>query len=163
MPKNASARSNDYFLERLRLERPDVLRDLNSGKHATAAAAFRAANLKKLRTRLQEMKNAWSKASPAECDEFKTFIGCTTPAAGTPPVTAPFSTDRKLSPHVVTKIVAIMMRRSMSMGTMMDELGFNRLNPSLGLALSQNSRLQPDMITALEKWIAADLAAVKSS
>ena len=42
MPKNASARSNDYFLERLRLERPDVLRDLNSGKHATAAAAFRA-------------------------------------------------------------------------------------------------------------------------
>ena len=58
MPKNASARSNDYFLERLRLERPDVLRDLNSGKHATAAAAFRAANLKKPRTRLQEMKNA---------------------------------------------------------------------------------------------------------
>ena len=54
-----------------------------------------------------------------------------------------------------------MLRRGMSMGAVMNELGFKRLNPSLGLALSQNSRLQPDMITALEKWIATDMAAVK--
>lgn len=54
-----------------------------------------------------------------------------------------------------------MLRRGMSMGAVMDELGFKRLNPSLGLALRQNSRLQPDMIAALEKWIAADLASMK--
>ena len=161
MPSNASARSNDYYIGRLRLERPDVLRDLIAGKHASAAAAFKVAGLKKPRTRLQEMKNAWLKASPTERDEFKGFIGCTTPAVPTPLSAMPFSSDRKLSLPGVAQIKAIMLRRGMSMGAVMDELGFKRLNPSLGLALRQNSRLQPDMITALEKWIATDLAAMK--
>ena len=161
MPTNTSARSNDYYLERLRLERPDLLRDLIAGKHASAAAAFREAGLKKPRTRLQEMKNAWLKASPTERDEFKGFIGCTTSAAPTLLSAVPFSFDYRLSLPAVAQIRAIMLRRGMSMGAVMNELGFKRLNPSLGLALSQNSRLQPDMITALEKWIATDMAAVK--
>ena len=167
MPKKLSDRSNDYYLERLRLERPDLLQDLVAGKYGSAAAAFREAGLKKPRTRMQEMKNAWLKASPAERGEFKAFIGCTTPVApahlsGVTFLSAvPFSSDRRLSLLVVTQVRAIMMRRGMSMGAVMDELGFKRLNPSLGLALSQNLRLQPDMIAALEKWIAADLAAVK--
>ena len=163
MPTNTSARSNDYYLERLRLDRPDILRDLLAGKYSSAAAAFRDAGLKKPRTRLQELKNAWSKASRAECDEFKAFIGCATPPVATPPSTAPFSSDCRLSVTVVRQIKAIMLRRGMTMGAVMDELGFKRLNPSLGLALRQNSRLQPDMITALEKWIATDLAALKTS
>ena len=139
-----------------------MLRDLIAGKHASAAAAFKVAGLKKPRTRLQEMKNAWLKASPTERDEFKGFIGCTTLAVTTPLSAMPFSSDRRLSLGVVAQVRAIMLRRSLAMGAVMDELGFKRLNPSLGLALRQNSRLRPDMIAALEKWIAADLAAVKT-
>ena len=48
-----------------------------------------------------------------------------------------------------------MFRRDMTMGNVKDELGFKRLNPSLGLALSQNSRLQLEMLDAVEKWVAA--------
>lgn len=158
MAKKAATRTNEYYIERLRLERPDIYRDLAAGKFENPAAAFRAAGLKKPRTRLQEMKNAWLKASAAERDAFKAFIGCAAPSPTTsaPPL-APFSVDRKLSPHVVKQINAIMLRRGMTMGDVMDELGFKRLNPSLGMALNRNTRLQPDMLAAVEKWIANNL------
>ena len=154
MAKKATDRDNEYYLERLRLERPDIHRDLLAGKIASPAAAFKLAGLKKPRTRLQEMKNAWSKAASSERDAFKVFIGCTAPpGAITVPPTAPFSVDRKLSPHAIAQIKAIMLRRGMTMGAVMDELGFIRLNPSLGLALRQNTRMQPDMFEVLRSGL----------
>ena len=160
MAKKTATRTNEYYIERLRLERPDIYRDLLAGKFENPAAAFRAAGLKKPRTRLQEMKNAWLKASAAERDTFKAFIGCV--SLVTPPPTAPFSIDRKLSPYALAQIKAIILSRRMSKGAVMDELGFKPLNPSLGMALNRNTRLQPDMLAAVEKWIANNLGHVGS-
>jgi hypothetical protein len=61
----------------------------------------------------------------------------------------------KTEPAPGAETNAIMFRRDMTMGNVKDELGFKRLNPSLGLALSQNSRLQLEMLDAVEKWVAA--------
>lgn len=41
----------------------------------------------------------------------------------------------------------------------MDEMGFISLDASLGMALRQNTRLRPEMIAALEKWLAANSSA----
>ena len=106
------------------------------------------------------MKNAWLKASAAERDTFKAFIGCV--SLVTPPPTAPFSVDRKLSRYALAQIKAIILSRRMTLGTVMDELGFKPLNPSLGMALNRNTRLQPDMLAAVEKWIANNLGHVGS-
>lgn len=42
------------------------------------------------------------------------------------------------------------------MGDLMAEMGYRKLNPSVGNALSQGWKLQPDVIMALEKWLAAN-------
>ena len=160
MTKKAPARTNEYYLERLRLERPDIHDDLAAGRLANPAEAFKLAGLKKPRTRLQELKNAWVKASPSERDAFKAHIGCLAVPTGPPSSlrsSSTFSIDRRLTPSGVAQVQAIMLRRGLKMAVVLDELGFKRLNPSLGLALRQNNRLQPDMIDALKEWIAADL------
>jgi len=35
----------------------------------------------------------------------------------------------------------------------MKDMGFNAMNPSLGLALHRGTRVKPDVEKALEKWI----------
>lgn len=51
-------------------------------------------------------------------------------------------------------IETITATRHLQSGDVMIELGFSNLNGSLGYALAQSSRLQPDVLVASEKWIA---------
>ena len=39
------------------------------------------------------------------------------------------------------------------MGQVMVEMGYKRLDPALGLALSGGYRIRPDMANALEQWL----------
>ena len=63
-------RDNTYYEDRLRLEHPAVHADFLKGVHRTLAEALIAAGVRKPRTRLHELKNAWDKASQSERDEF---------------------------------------------------------------------------------------------
>lgn len=65
MPK-PQKRDKDYYLERLEREHPTIHADYLAGKFPSALKAFEAAGLKKHRSRLQELKNAWQKATIAE-------------------------------------------------------------------------------------------------
>ena len=62
-------RDNSYYERQLRTKHPAIYQDVLDGKH-TLAEAFRLAGLRKPRTRLQEMMNAWNKATPTEQAEF---------------------------------------------------------------------------------------------
>ena len=151
-----SVRNNDYYLNRLEREHPAVFRDYQAGKYETVEKALVAAKLKVKRSRLQELMNAWSKATTAEQDAFRRAIGCAPPGVGLPaPAAAPalFAVDRRLQPHAVVAVQAIMARRVIKMGDVMNELGRKRLNASVGMALSQGSLLQQDMIDDLEAWV----------
>lgn len=64
--------------------------------------------------------------------------------------------DHWLIPAASARIEEIMLRRHLKMGEVMAEIGFGRLNPSLGLAMNQRTQLQPDLIVALEKWLVAN-------
>lgn len=151
-------RDNRYYLDLLEREYPVTFGEYQAGKHPTVEKALIAAGVKVKRTRLQEMLNAWKKASTAERDAFRIAIGCAaTPPAAAVSVTAPsglFAINRHLQPGAVALIRDIMARRSMKMGDLMRELGRNPRNPSVGLAMGQAARMQQDLIDDLEAWVA---------
>ncbi len=155
-------RNSAYYEERLKREHPLVYADLKTGKYQTVTEAAIAAGLKTPRTRLQELKNAWSKASATEQDDFVQWLaglGATmssAPAAPTTGVGTLTTSDQKLSAPASKRINDIMLKRRLTPGDIMAEMGFSKLDASVGMALARGTRLRPDVITALESWLAAN-------
>lgn len=160
-----SNRNNDYYLKRLEVEHPMIHADFLAGKYGTLADALQVSGLRKRRTRVHELLNAWDKATPSEREEFierlwksnpGVFAG---PSTATPAVatTAPaFSNGRHLAPWAVARIQKIMLARRLKLGQVLVELGLGikPLNPSLGLALHRGTTMQQPLIDALELWVA---------
>lgn len=73
MPKKQK-RDNAYYEERLKNEFPTIYADLKAGRHRNVAEAAIAAGLKKPRTRLNKLKNAFDKASKAEQADFLSWL-----------------------------------------------------------------------------------------
>jgi hypothetical protein len=57
-------RDSAYYEERLKRDYPAIHADLQTGKHNMVTDAAIAADLRKRRSWLSELKNAWDKASP---------------------------------------------------------------------------------------------------
>lgn len=156
MPKKQK-RDSTYYDERLKNEFPTIYADLKAGRHKSITDAAIAARLKMPRTRLHELKNAWQKASAQERDEFEKWLlaqsGVNMPHPSPAGATLPVAVDRRLQPWAKLRIKAIMARRNLQMGDVMAELGEKRLNPSLGQALHNGSRLLLTLVVALEGWL----------
>lgn len=161
MPKKQK-RDSAYYEERLNRDFPEIYEDLKAGKYRTLTDAAIAAGLKKPRTRIQELKNAFSKASATEQSAFLGWLASEGYSISAIPVTAaasaPITIDRRLVPEAKMRIQEIMMKRRLKLGDVMDEMGFRKLNASLGYGMSQGSRLNPDLIAALEKWLDSNAA-----
>ena len=85
-------RDNDYYARRLQRDHPQIWHDFLAGKYKSFAEARRAAGLGGSRTRVQELKNAWHRATSEQRDEFLAFLdaeGITLPLAGTTSASAP--------------------------------------------------------------------------
>lgn len=154
-------RNNAYYEERLKRDHPSVYTDLKVGKYKTVAEAATAAGLKQRRTRTHELKNAWSKASASEQNDFLRWLatlGVTLSPSTIPPPGLAFKVaiDRRLTPAATLRIEDIMAKRGLEKGEFMAEMGYNPHDQSVSLALRRSTRLQPDVIRALEKWLAAN-------
>lgn len=153
-------RDNAYYEERLKNEFPTVYADLIAGKHKTITEAAIAAGLKKSRTRLQELKNAFNKANKAEQTAFLGWLAAqgkpVAPSSKTSTASPTIAINGKLVPTIKNRIEEIVAKRHLKVGDVMAEMGFKKLNASLGRALHRRDRLQPDVVTALEKWLAAN-------
>lgn len=164
MPGNQK-RDNTYYKERLEREHPAIYRDLVAGKYNSAREAFIAAGLKKPRSPLHELKNAWGKATTAEQRDFLRWLRARYKVA-TAPATSLSTTsarrtvdvDRRIENWAKVRIREIMDRRRMTHGDVMDELGFKRLNASLARALARGDRIRQEMITPLKDWLDANKA-----
>ncbi|MDX0491529.1 hypothetical protein GOC53_14790 [Sinorhizobium medicae] len=156
------ARDRAYYEDRLKRDHPSVYADLKAGKHRTVTDAAVAAGIKKVRTRLLELKNAWSKADTAEQADFlKWLMASGALSAGSLPSmpsagAAGIAIDRRLAAVAGRRIELIMSKRHLAMGDLMAELGYPPLNPSVGMALARGTRLHPDVIAALQRWLAAN-------
>lgn len=155
-------RDSAYYEDRLKREHPSIYVDLKNGKYQTVTQAAIAAGLKTGRTRLQELKNAWSKASATERDDFVQWLaglGVTmpsVPAASTSGSLTLIAYNRKLSPPTSNRIDDIMSKRRLTPGDVMAEMGFSKSDTSIARALARGTKLRPDVITALESWLTAN-------
>lgn len=67
-------RDNAYFLERLKVERPDIWDRYAAGDYASVRAALLDAGLLKQRDVLPRLKTLWKQANFSEKAEFLTFL-----------------------------------------------------------------------------------------
>jgi hypothetical protein len=174
-------RDNAYFERRLEKDHPQLYADVKAGR-ITVTEARRRAGMGKPRTRLQEMVNAWEKASPDERDDFLDHlckkgvpIGGATTAPNTPRLmrasadatvgsglSYQVAIDGTLTPQAKTRILEIINRRKLfgsdgspKYGVIMQELvpAFKSRNMALAQAVRRGNRLSPDMVRALEQWL----------
>lgn len=160
MPKKQK-RDNAYYEQRLKSDFPVIYADLKAGKHKTVTEAVIAAGIRMPRTRLNELKNAFQKASKTEQADFLSWLSsqgfAVSPTAGsTNPSVAVLAINRRLVPAAKKRIGEIISRRGLNIGDVMTEMGFQKLDASLGMAMHRDTRLRPDVIRALEKWLTAN-------
>lgn len=170
MTKKPQKRDNDYFLERLRTDHPAVYADLQARKLKNPAEAFRVAGLRKQKAPLDLLRSAWSKASAAEREAFKTEIGCIVPAAIRSPAPAATtavvltagrmsSSARQAVPAALeAEVRRIMSLRKLKTGTVMREMGKDSRDASLGMALHRGTQIKNDLVVALEEWVKENVA-----
>lgn len=163
-------RDNKYYLERLRIEHPDVHADFQAGRFKNVSEALDKAGLRKKRSGFDTLKATWNKATTVERDAFKTFIGCATSAAVGAPVSTsmhvkwpirvipPNPGKRQLPPALAASVCEIMTRRSLKNGDVMREIGRNPLDTSLRTAITRGTQLQDSLIEDLEAWAARNKA-----
>lgn len=161
MPKKQK-RDSAYYEERLRSEFPAIYADLQAGKHRTITEAAIAAGLKKTRTRFHELKNAFEKAKKSEQTAFLGWLAAQgfsiAPSSSTGTGGAGVTMDGRLLPATKKRIEEILAKRRLKVGDVMAEMGFPKLNASLGRAVQRGDRLQPHVVAALQKWLAANAA-----
>lgn len=143
-------RGNSYLLKQMKSRFPAIYADYQAGKYRSVRAAAIAAGLRQPTKELNVLKGAWRRASKKEQRAFLDWIGTrATPVASMPVVDA----ERRLLPTAKRRIQFIMVRRNLKQGDVMHEMGFKKLNASLGMALNNDTRLDPNLVRSLEKWL----------
>lgn len=163
-----TVRDAAYYENRLKRDCPTIYADLVAGKYQTVTEAAIAAGLKKPRTRLHELKNAWEKASPSEKKAFlawlRTSVGATAGRQAktiriAPLPASPVDSDGFIKSWAKKRIHDIMTARSIDIRKIRNETGLSIFDTSLESALQQHSgrRLKRQTsITALKKWLTAN-------
>lgn len=171
MAQTKQKRDNAYYLDRLRVKHPNIYADYQAGLFRNLTEALVKAGIRKKRTSLDALKAGWKKATAAERDAFKAFIGCSTPSMSSAPVatsiplkssssiTSSPPASQRLPSALKTAVLEIMKRRALKNGDVMREIGQNPLNPSLGMALNRGTHIQNSLIKELEDWVAKNKAA----
>jgi hypothetical protein len=148
-------RDNSYYERWLKANHPSIYADLKAGKIANVRQArLKAGNIKPP-SPLRTLKQTWAKASSTEQREFlewvpKGAIGST----GSPP--EPIADhERRLTAKGKARIRAVMSSLRMTVGDVSAQIGFSKLDGSLGNALGRRSmRLNRNYVVRLENWLA---------
>ena len=146
-------RDRDYYRRRLEREHPTIFADLKAGKYGSVRAAAAAAGLIRLPTRFGALKREWNKATLRERREFIDWIKATRTPSRRRIGKNLIEDDGSLKPAVIVEVQAIITRRALRYGQVMDELGAKRLDGSLGGALRQGWRLRSELLDALANWL----------
>lgn len=156
----AGKRDNAYYLQRLKKDWPALYREVQDGR-LRVADARRRAGLGGNRTRLHELKNAWTHATPSERSKFISWARSTLPAA---PVLVPttrtaWSSDNRMLDWAKRRVPELMRRLSLSGVQLADQLGISRLDMSLARAIARDNRVKsPATRAALDRWLALNAA-----
>ncbi|MBP1887722.1 hypothetical protein [Sinorhizobium mexicanum] len=155
---------NAHDLQRLKSEFPDVHGAFLAGKISSLRKALVIAGMKPERTRLDKLKNSWTKATDSERDAFLNWLEArgalsTAPAYSSAPspsasaAEAPIASGRYLLPSAIAEIKAIMAKRELEPEDVMQEIGFAADGRSLAQALARGASLRLAVIAALQAWL----------
>ena len=148
-------------LHRLKAEFPEIHAALATGKIPSLRRALVLAGLKPERSRLEKLKNSWTKASDAEHASFLAWLvskdalpaAAAPPEAGPQPAGTPIASGRYLLPSTIAGIRTIMTRRGLKPADVMAEMGFPPDGRPLARALTRNASLRLSVIAGLEAWL----------
>ncbi|MCL6705574.1 hypothetical protein M8R20_01045 [Pseudomonas sp. R2.Fl] len=109
------------------------------------------------RTRLEKLQNSWRKASDAERRQFLEWIsGADADGSSLSRIEEdgiPIASGRYLTPQTIERIRAVMKRRSLTLGDLLQEIGLPPEDRSLARALARNSSLRLAVVEALRDWL----------
>jgi hypothetical protein len=148
-------RDNAYYLQRLKKDWPALYREVQSGRMSVAEARRRA-GLGGHRTRLHELKNGWTHATPSERSKFISWARSTLPAAPAPMPAAKtaWAGDERMLDWAKRRIPEVMRRRKLSYAQLADEVGISRLDASLAGAIARDNRVKsPATRAAMDRWL----------
>lgn len=148
-------RDNAYYMQRLK-KWPSLYREVVAGRMSVTKAR-QLAGLGGTRTRLSELKNSWSKATPIEQAQFLAWLGISghpgsTPASITTPRSA-FGPTGEMLEWARRRIREIMTRRSLSSGDLAVELGLKRLDASVMMALRGDVKVNASTAAEVDRWL----------
>jgi hypothetical protein len=151
-------RDSAYLKKRLSKEAPKIYGDLLSGKYPSVRAAALAAGIIKGTSRLTRLKNDYSKASPAERQQFRSWLISvisskrpSTPAIKIHPLVG---TDGRLSKSVCWDIQDIMNEHRLKPADVCEEIGLSRLNPTWLGAYKRHHPPKQAVLDKLAIWLA---------
>ena len=158
-------RGREYYLQRLKKDSPSLYSAVLAGT-MTVGAARKKAGLGGSRTRLHELKNAWTKGTPADRADFLSWISVSSrPTASSTPASIPpvassvtaWHSDGTLLTWARRRIPEIMSRRRLKSGQVNDELGIKRLDQALSRAVIRGTRVRSTTTrTAVDRWLVAN-------
>jgi len=117
--------------------------------------------------RVDALKAEWGAATPNERSEFL-FWALSPATVGIPPLRGEPIADahRCLTASGIARIRSALERRGWrdedgynKLGALMEELGGSKLNASIGMAMNSGSRLQQNLLDALQGWLEAEESA----
>lgn len=122
------------------------------------SAARRFAGLGGHRTRLQELKNAWLKATPAERADFSSWTSASTPAlVVSTPATSAWDADGRMLSWAQVRIVDVLERRKLLPGKFALELGLKASDQSVTTSVGGVTRVKPPSVRlAVDRWLVSN-------
>ncbi|SON54343.1 hypothetical protein HDIA_0802 [Hartmannibacter diazotrophicus] len=156
-------RNNDYYLKVMERNHPAVYADYRAGKYASVREARQAAGLLSSRTRLHELKNAWSKSTLAERKAFLNWVrtnsqpavGKATRGSSTKPTPMVQVVDKegRLLPNARARILKEIADQGLTQSQLADAIGISRLDISVQNALKRDQRLlNAETVKKLRAW-----------
>jgi hypothetical protein len=151
----AKARSNAYWLARLKRDHPAIYARHKAGKIASVRQACAEAGLIHLPSRVDALMREWRAASDKERKEFvkrakAAGLGGTTKPVFAEPLTG---ADGKLTSKAVGEIKTARLARGLKVGGVSKAMGYKPLDPRLGFALARHWEPTADFVHALERWL----------
>jgi hypothetical protein len=157
MPKQK--RDNDYYMQRLKKERPNLYRDVLAGKLTVNKARQQHGGLGGVRTPLSKLKSAWDAATAKERSDFLLWArisgaGAVTAPVAIPAATAVFDASNRMEAWAGRRVLEVIDRRSLSAGDFAQELGLDRLNQSVITAARRGTKVRsPSVRSSVEAWL----------
>ena len=150
------SKNNEYYLRQLEVHHPQIYADYKAGRYPTVKDARRAAGTLSERTRLHELKNAWTKASSTEKKDFVAWIKTTNPSPTAASLTQIIDPEGDHHPKVAKRIIEIQTRRGIRMGQVMSEMKFSPYDQSLSSAIKCGTSVRQGLAKPLAAWLKAN-------